>query len=125
MTAPLLNRRAIAAQYRSANARQLQAVFNYEKAVLQAFSDVVNQLAMIENLKKAYDLQKQQVEALGKSSEISSILFQSARADYMEVLLTRRDTLEGQMTLIETKKRQLQAIVNVYQALGGGWRAGT
>lgn len=123
LTAPLLNRKAIAAQYRSANAMQLQAVFNYERTLLQAFTDVVNQTAMIGNLKKSYDLQSQQVETLGRSVEVSNILFQSARADYMEVLMTRRDSLEAQLSLIETKKRQFQAMVNVYQALGGGWRS--
>ena len=125
LTAPLLNRRAIEAQYRSANARQIQAVFNYEKTILQAFTDVANQLAMIQNLQKSYELQSRQVDAVARSSEVPSILFQSARADYMEVLLTRRDSLEAEMELIETKKRQLQAIVNVYQALGGGWRSGS
>lgn len=125
LTAPLLNRRAIAAQYRSANARQIQAIFNYERTLLQAFTDVANQLAMVENLKKSYELQSQQVDALARSSDVSTILFQSARADYMEVLLTKRDSLEAQMELIETKKRQLQALVNVYQALGGGWRTGS
>ncbi|MBS2014063.1 MAG: TolC family protein [Deltaproteobacteria bacterium] len=122
ISAPLLNRAAITAQYRAANARQVQAVFNYEKTLLQAFTDVATQLALIENLQKSYELKEQQVDALGKSSEISAVLFQSARADYMEVLLTRRDTLEGQMELIETRKKQLHAMVNVYQALGGGWR---
>ncbi len=122
LTAPLLNRAGIAAQYRSANAMQLQAVFNYEKTVLQAFTDVANQLAMVANLRKSYELQSQQVDTLARSVDISSILFQSARADYMEVLLTRRDSLEAQVALIETKKRQLQAMVNMYQALGGGWR---
>lgn len=123
LTAPLLNRTAITAQYRSANARQLQAVFLYEKTLLQAFTDVANQLSMIGNLRKGYELQAQQVDTLAHSVEISNILFQSARADYMEVLLTRRDSLEAQMELIETKKRQLQAMVTVYQALGGGWRS--
>lgn len=123
LTAPLLNRAAITAAYRSANAMQIQAVFNYERTVLHAFTDVVNQLAMIDNLRKAYELREQQVDALTRSAEISTVLFQSARADYMEVLLTRRDSLEAQMELIETKKQQLQAIVGVYQALGGGWRA--
>jgi outer membrane protein TolC len=123
LTAPLLNRKAIEAQYRAQNARQLQAVFNYERTVLQAFTDVANQLAMTENLKKAYDLQSQQVEALAQASEISKVLFQSARADYMEVLLTRRDLLDAQMELIETRKRQWLAVVNLYQALGGGWRS--
>jgi multidrug efflux system outer membrane protein len=124
LTAPLLNRAAITAQYRSANAKQLQAVFNYEKTLLQAFTDVVNQLALIENLKKSYELQSKQVETLAKSVESSNILFQAARADYMEVLLTRRDSLEAEMGQIETKRRQLHAMVNVYQALGGGWRSG-
>lgn len=125
LTAPLINRQAITAQYRSANARQIQAVFNYERTVLQAFTDVVNQLAMVDNLRKGYELQAQQVEALTRSSEISGVLFMSARADYMEVLMTRRDLLEGEMALIETKQRQFQAMVNIYQALGGGWRSGS
>ena len=122
MVAPLLNRRAIEAEYRSANARQIQAVLNYERTVLQAFTDVANQLAMIENLEKGYNLQMQQVEALARSSEISKVLFQSARADYMEVLLTQRDLLDAQMDLIETRKRQWLAVVDLYKALGGGWR---
>ena len=125
LSAPLLNRAAIEAQYRSANAKQLQAVFNYEKTLLQAFTDVANQLAMIGNLQKSYDLQSRQVDTLARSVEISGILFQSARADYMEVLLTRRDSLEAQMELVETRRRQLQAMVSVYQALGGGWRSGS
>ena len=79
-----------------ANARQLQAVFNYERTLLQAFTDVVNQLAALENLEKSYELQSQQVETLARSVEVSNVLFQSARADYMEVLLTRRDSLEAE-----------------------------
>lgn len=125
ISAPLLNRAAITAQYRSANARQIQAVFAYERTLLQAFTDVATYLALIDNLQKSYDLKAQQVDALGRSVEISGVLFQSARADYMEVLLTRRDSYEGQLELIETKKKQLQAMVNVYQALGGGWRTRT
>lgn len=124
MTIPLLNRRGIEAQYRSANARQVQAVYGYERTLLQAFTDVATQLAMIDNLKKSYELQARQVDALARSSEACLLLFQSARADYMEVLLTRRDSLEAQVELIETKKRQFHAMVGVYQALGGGWRQG-
>jgi outer membrane protein, multidrug efflux system len=120
--APLLNRRAIKAHYYAANARQLQAVFRYERTVLSAFTEVVNQLAMIGNLQKGYELQAQQVNVLTQSIAVSNVLFQSARADYMEVLLTRRDSLDAEMELIETKNRQRQALVNIYQALGGGWR---
>jgi multidrug efflux system outer membrane protein len=42
--------------------------------------------------------------------------------DYYDVLLTRRDSLEAEMELVETKKDQMQALVSLYQALGGGWR---
>lgn len=122
LTAPLLNRKAIEAQYGSANATQIQAVFAYERTVLDAFTEVTNQLAMVDNLASSYDLQSQQVARLQRSIEVSKILFRSARADYMEVLLTRRDALDAEMDSIETKKRQLHALVNVYEALGGGWR---
>lgn len=124
LTAPLINRAAITAEYRSANARQIQAVLNYEKTLLQAFTDVANQLAMIQNLQKAYELQQQQVDKLVLAVETSNILFRGARADYMEVLLTRRDSLEAQLELVETKKKQFLSTVGVYQALGGGWRSG-
>lgn len=110
--------------YRSANAKQLQAVFTYEKALLQAFTDVANQLGTIGNLQKSYDLQSKQVDTLARSVEISGVLFQSARADYMEVLLTRRDSLEAQIERVETRRRQFEAVVSLYQALGGGWRRG-
>ncbi|MGV3625379.1 MAG: TolC family protein [Archangium sp.] len=122
VTAPLLNRAGIEADYRSANARQLQAVWMYEKTLLQSVIDVANQLVKFENLQKSYDLQEQQVAVLGRSVEVSNTLFQSARADYMEVLLTRRDSLDAQLELIETRKRLLTSMVSLYEALGGGWR---
>ncbi|MFO0597189.1 MAG: TolC family protein [Myxococcaceae bacterium] len=123
LVAPLINRAGIEAQYRAANAHQIQAVFGYERTLLQAFTDAVNQLARYENLQKTYALQAQQVDILAQSVDISTTLFQSARADYMEVLLTRRDSLDAQLELIETRKRLLLALVNIYQALGGGWRS--
>ncbi len=56
------------------------------------------------------------------SITISNNLFRSARADYMEVLLTQRDAPEARFQLIETKLRQMNATVNIYRALGGGWQ---
>lgn len=122
LVAPLINRNAIKAAYASANARQLQAVYDYERVLLNAYVEVVNQLSNIQNLSSSYDLRAQQVDALNSSITISSNLFRSARADYMEVLLTQRDALESKFELVETQKQRLNAMVNVYQALGGGWR---
>lgn len=122
LMAPLINRNAIKAAYIGANARQLQAVYDYERTVLNAYVEVVNQLSNIDNLHKSYDLRKQQVDALSSSITISTNLFRSARADYMEVLLTQRDALESKFELVETQKQRLNAVVSMYKALGGGWR---
>ena len=122
LLAPLINRNAIKAAYANANARQIQAVYDYERTVLNAYVEVVNQLSNINNLRSSYDLRAQQVDALSSSITISTNLFRSARADYMEVLLTQRDALESKFELVETRKQQLNAMVDVYQALGGGWR---
>ncbi len=121
MVAPLINRNAIKTQYRNATARQLQAVYEYEKAILNAYIEVANQLSNIENLKKSYELKDGQVQALTESIDLSTRLFQSARVEYIEVLLAQREALESRMELVETKKDQMLAQVNMYRALGGGW----
>ncbi|WP_053990819.1 TolC family protein [Mangrovimonas sp. TPBH4] len=121
MVAPLINRNAIKAEYFNANDRQVQAIFEYEKSILGAYIEVVNGVSKIDNLRESYHLKEQQVEALTKSIDITNKLFRSARADYMEVLLTQRDALESKMELVETKKEQMTAFVTMYKALGGGW----
>lgn len=122
MVGPVINKNAILATYKNANAKQIQAVFNYERTVLNAYIEVVNQLSNMNNLGNKYSTKNNQVQALTQSTTISLKLFTSARADYMEVLLTQRDVLESRMELIETKMQQMNALVNTYRALGGGWR---
>ncbi len=121
MVGPLVNRNAIKAYYYSATSKQIQDVYNYERTILNAYIEVANQLSNIHNLENSYALKTKQVEALTQSIDISSRLFRSARADYMEVLLTQRDALESKFDLVETKMQQMNAVVNIYQALGGGW----
>jgi multidrug efflux system outer membrane protein len=121
VVSPLINRNAIKAAYNTANDRQLQVVFEYEKTILNAYIEVANKLSAIENLKKSYDLKVEQVKSLNESIDISNKLFQSARADYMEVLLTQRDALNAKTELVETRKNQLLTRVGIYKALGGGW----
>jgi NodT family efflux transporter outer membrane factor (OMF) lipoprotein len=121
LLAPLVNRNAIKAYYWSATSKQIQDVYNYERTILNAYIEVVNQLSNINNLQRSYNLKTQQVQALTQSIDISTRLFKSARADYMEVLLTQRDALESKFELVETKMQQLNARVSIYRALGGGW----
>ncbi len=131
LVAPLINRKALQADYMTANARQLQAVYDYQRTVLTAFIEVVNALTKVENFRRSVEIKQQQVAALDTSIEVARELFQRpipeefARVEYVDVLLATRDLLEAQIDLIETKQQQLAAIVNVYQALGGGYLMST
>jgi multidrug efflux system outer membrane protein len=120
LAAPLVNTKAIQAEYLSANAKQLQAIYNYQRVTLNAFTEVINRVSMVENYRKSIQVKKQQLAALEASVDTASKLFQNARAEYVEVLLAQRDLMEARMELITTKKQELSAIVNAYQALGGG-----
>jgi multidrug efflux system outer membrane protein len=121
LVGPLINKNAITATYNNATAKQVQTIYNYQRTVLNAYIEVANQMSKISNLEKSYDTKSKEVQALNESINISNRLFSSARADYMEVLLTQRDALESRFDLIETKMQQLNATVNIYRALGGGW----
>lgn len=120
LAAPVLNRAAIKADYLSANAHQLQKVYDYQRTILNAYVEVVNRISMVDNYGQSIEIKKRQLEALEASVNSAVLLFQNARAEYMEVLLAQRDLLEARMVLIETKQKQLTAVVTAYQALGGG-----
>lgn len=122
LAGPLINRKAIQAEFATADARQLQAMYNYERTILNAYLETSNHLSKINNLERGFDLKNQEVDALSRSISISNDLFKSARADYLEVLMTQRDVLEAKLELIETKKQQLMTVTNVYRDLGGGWK---
>jgi hypothetical protein len=120
LIAPLINKKAIQADYLTANAEQLQAIYDYQQTVLTAFTEVVNRLSKVENYGKSIEIKREQLASLEASVDSATKLFQSARIEYMDVLLSQRDLMEARMVLIETKQQQLAAIVNAYQALGGG-----
>ncbi len=120
--APLVNRNAITAVYKNANATQIQAAYDYEQTIINAYGEVSNQVSSIDNLQKNYQLKSAQVDAMTQSVDVANQLFQSARADYLEVLLTQREALEAKTELIETKQKQISAMVNLYRSLGGGWK---
>lgn len=122
LVAPLINRSAIRAEYLTANARQLQAVYDYQRIVLNAFTEVTNRVSKVQNYSASLDVKRQQLESLESAVNVATNLFQAARpgVDYMDVLFAQRDLVDARMVFIETKREQLSAIVNAYQALGGG-----
>lgn len=127
LVAPLINKQAIRADYLSANARQIAAVYDYQRTLLNAFTEVVNSMAKVENYRRSVEFKQQEVKALEESVDVARNLFNApireefARVEYVDVLLATRDLLEARTALVETKQQQLSAIVNAYQALGGGF----
>ncbi len=122
LAGPLINKTAIRAEFATANAHQLQAIYNYDKTILNAYIEVSSELSNLSNLQRKYDLKSKQVDTLVASIAMSNDLFRSARADYFEVLMTQRDALDAKLELIDTKLNQLKAATNIYRDLGGGWR---
>ena len=120
LVAPLVNRTAIATVFSSANARQLQAAYTYQRVVLNAFTEVFNRVSMEQNYRRSIEIKRQQIVALEAAVDFATKLFQSGRFEYVDVLFSQRDLLEARTVLIATKRQQLSAIVNAYQALGGG-----
>jgi NodT family efflux transporter outer membrane factor (OMF) lipoprotein len=126
LTAPLINKSAIRADYMNANAQQLQSLYNYQRVIITAFTEVVNRLTQVQNYSRSIEIKRQQLQSLEAAVEFATSLFQSPRlgakdqVDYLDVLTVQRDLLDARTVLIDTKQQQLAAIVNVYQALGGG-----
>jgi len=120
LTAPLLNKAAIKAEYLTANAIQLQKIYDYQRTVLNAYTEVINRMAKVENFRQSIEIKKQQLASLEASVDTATKLFQNARTEYVDVLFSQRDMMEARMVIIATKQQQLAAVINTYQALGGG-----
>jgi NodT family efflux transporter outer membrane factor (OMF) lipoprotein len=120
--APLINRNAIRAKYNASKAKQSQALVDYQQKILKAFIEINNQLAMVKNYSESLQTKTKEVDILNQSVDISNDLFMSARADYMEVLLTQKEALDAKMELIETILKEKEAKIGIYRALGGGWK---
>ncbi len=124
LAGPLINFKAIKADYLGANARQLQTVYNYQRVIINAVTEVINRMSKVQNYLNSIKIKKQQVKSLEASVVAATSLFQNPRGDtridYLDVLTAQRDLLDARRVLIDTKREQLSAIVNTYQALGGG-----
>lgn len=122
LSAPLINKAAIKAEFNRANAAQLEALYNYQKTIVNGYVEVYNEMQRLKNLQQVFELKTNEVNVLTQSIDISSELFRTARANYLEVLLTQQTALQARLELIETKKNQFLSTINIYKALGGGWR---
>ncbi|MFN6088159.1 MAG: TolC family protein [Cyclobacteriaceae bacterium] len=122
LSAPLINRSAIKANFKGASAYQVELLYNYQKSILNGYAEVYNQLNNLNNLQRIYGYRNEKVNILSQSIQTSNDLFKTGRANYLEVLLTQQNTLNARLDFIDVRKRQMLSQINIYKALGGGWK---
>ena len=121
LTAPLVNKAGIKAQFEQANANQLEILYQYQYQVIKAYAEVYNEMVRLKNLDQAFELKKREVETSLAAVDISRDLFRTARAGYIEILYAQQSALQTQLQLVDNRRKQLLAKVHLYRALGGGW----
>ncbi|SHJ01303.1 efflux transporter outer membrane subunit [Pseudozobellia thermophila] len=122
LVAPLINRKALKAEFHNAKAQQLTAMYQYQKTVLNGYMEVANGLSNLRNLQETKEIKEQQNQVLENAIEASAEFYRMAKADYLEVLMAQQNSLQAQLELIALNKRQQLATVSIYKALGGGWQ---
>lgn len=119
-TQPLINGRQIRTQHQVSQANQEKAYLNYKKAVLNASKEVSDALYTYESLTEKKGLKQKEYEAYALATEYSEELQNNGMANYLEVLTARENALAAQLSLINTELGQLNALVQLYKAVGGG-----
>ncbi|MFA5019091.1 MAG: TolC family protein [Methylobacter sp.] len=122
LVAPIINMNALKARFNTAKANQLTAMYNYQKTILNAYVEVANELSNIQNLHQINSLKKQQSEVLKQAVDTSNELYKYGRASYLEVLMAQQSALQANLELVQATKQQRISTINIYKALGGGWR---
>lgn len=120
--APLINRSALKSDLYIADAEKTEALLQYQKLMIKAYAEVYTEMQRIDNLEQVYDFKTKQVTILSNAIETSSELFKTGRSSYLEVLVTQQNALNSRLERVDVRSKQLYATVNIYKALGGGWR---
>ncbi|MEQ8218300.1 MAG: efflux transporter outer membrane subunit [Arenibacter sp.] len=119
---PIFNKRRIRTQYEVAKAQQEESLLNFKKTLLTAGQEVSNALYEYEAETKKYEFRQNEVESLRKAELNSEILLNNGFGTYLDLLTARQNALNAELNTIDNKLQQLQAIVELYRALGGGWK---
>jgi len=122
LTTPLLNRYELRTAYKQRIAEGNTELAQYEKTVLTAFEEVYTSMSAIDNYAQSYDYKKEEVDELSGAIAISNDLFTAGYASYLEVIMAQRNVLQANIELTNTRKDQFVAVINLYRALGGGWK---
>ncbi|WP_299230907.1 TolC family protein [uncultured Bacteroides sp.] len=120
LTLPLFNRGQNIAQLRIAKAQQEEASLNFQQTLLNAGAEVNDALTAYQSCKLKTDLYQKQVKALEKTVMSTSLLMEYGTTNYLEVLTARQSLLNAQLTQVSNRFMEIQSVISLYQALGGG-----
>jgi multidrug efflux system outer membrane protein len=119
---PIYNRRAIRTQKEVADASQEQAYIAYQKAMMIASKEVSDALYNYQNASQKIDLKAEEYELYNQSLIYSEELLKNGMANYLEVITAKQNALNTQLSIINAKLQKLNATVELYRSLGGGWQ---
>lgn len=122
LTQPLFNGRQIRTRYEVSKAQHEQAYVRFEQTLITASKEVSDALAQYNNETKKLSIREKQVDALSKAADYSDELLEYGLVNYLEVLTAKDNALNSELSLLDNKYQQYLAIINLYKALGGGWR---
>ena len=117
---PIFMNGQLIAGLKVAKAEQEQAYNTWQNAVLQAGNEVSNALVLYNTSDEKSRLEEKQVAALRKTVEDTKELFASSNSNYLEVITAQTSLLNAELTKVADDFYKMQAVVNLYQALGGG-----
>ncbi|TBV25961.1 TolC family protein [Meridianimaribacter sp. CL38] len=122
LTQPIFNKRQIKTQHEVAISQQEQALLNFKKTLLTAGNEVSNALYDYDAETEKFEYRQNEVEALRQAEANSEELLKNGYANYLDLLTARESALNAELNVIDNKLQQLLSVVNLYEALGGGWK---
>lgn len=122
LTQPIFNQRQIKSRYEIAKANQQKAYLQFEQSLLTAGKEVSDALLQYNNETTKLSIRTKQVDALKKAADYSDELLTYGLVNYLEVLTAKDNALNTELNLIDNQYRQYDAIIQLYRALGGGWK---
>ncbi len=117
---PIFQNGQLVAQLKVAKATQEQAYNTWQNAVLAAGSEVSNALVLYNSSDEKSKLEAKQVESLTKNVEYTKDLFNMGGSTYLEVITAQQSLLNAELSKVQDDFYKMQAVVNLYYALGGG-----
>lgn len=119
---PLFNKRVNSTRLKISKAQQEEALITFRNTLLKAGQEVHNTLGSYESAVQKIAMRKQQIDALIKSVDYTKELLTYGTATYTEVLNAQTSLLSAQLNGVADQLQQLNAVVTLYRALGGGWK---